>query len=177
MRNVVNKASAFAAHAHASQKRKYTGEPYVVHLQEVAHLIKEAGMNDYVIAAAWLHDTLEDTSVTEKQLRAEFGDVITDLVLEVTDKSKPEDGNRAKRKEIDAQHLSRASFAGASIKLADLISNTKSITQHDPNFARVYLKEKRRILDVLPSANAYLRRKAESTLKTALIQLGATNER
>jgi (p)ppGpp synthase/HD superfamily hydrolase len=86
-------------------------------------------------------------------IRSKFGAVIYELVLQVTDVSKLSDGNRAVRKEIDRQHIAKASQFGKIIKLADIINNTASIVQHDPEFAKVYMPEKRRLLEVLIGAN------------------------
>ncbi len=61
---------------------------------------------------------------------------------------------------MDRQHLAGASSEGKSIKLADLISNSKSITQHDANFAKVYMSEKRELLAVLKGGDSQLHRQA-----------------
>jgi calcineurin-like phosphoesterase family protein len=155
---IVEKARLFATAAHSAigQKRKYTGEPYIVHPTEVATMVKQYTNDDNMIAAAWLHDVLEDTNVSEQELRAEFGDYITNLVLWLTDVSKPEDGNRAARKAIDLVHTAMASTDAKTIKLADIISNVSSIREHDPEFAVVYLKEKKAQLEVLKDGNQEL---------------------
>lgn len=57
-------AAAFAAQAHAGQVRKYTGEPYIRHPEAVAKLVQASGGDTAMVAAAWLHDTVEDTAVT-----------------------------------------------------------------------------------------------------------------
>ena len=67
---------------------------------------------------------------------------MAELVDDLTDVSKPQDGNRATRKELDRQHTAKASPDAKTIKLADLISNSRSIMKDDPNFAKVYMKEK-----------------------------------
>lgn len=149
----------FASHAHEfrakkpeNRFRKYTNEPYIIHPIRVAailhnHFLKALPEPAYI--AAFLHDVLEDTTVTEQELRAAFGSEITNLVVEVTDVSKPEDGNRAKRKEMDRQHLANASPWGQNIKLADLVDNGASIFKHDPKFGQVFRKEKNELLCVL----------------------------
>lgn len=149
------------------QLRKYTFEPYWHHCREVAHLVARHNHRSHVIAAAWLHDVLEDTGIDVKYLRQCFGDEITNLVLEVTDVSKPTDGNRQKRKELDRVHLAKTSVNGATIKLADLISNTKSIAKHDPDFARTYLAEKWQLLQILQHGNVELHMKALWALEQA----------
>ena len=142
--DVIAKALDFATKAHSSvdQIRKYTGDAYIVHPIEVAEIVKGAGGSIAMQAAALLHDTVEDTDVTSSDIATEFGSEIAKLVSELTDVSKPEDGNRALRKGMDRAHSASASRNAQVIKLADLISNTKSIKQHDPNFWKVYRKEK-----------------------------------
>lgn len=160
----VSLAEGFCKAAHHFQKRKYTNEPYYIHCQEVAHIVSTVNLRPQVIAAAWLHDVLEDTPITEAYLLSCFGQEITQLVKEVTDVSKKTDGNRVRRKEIDRQHLAHSSRYGATIKLADLIHNTQSIVKYDPDFARIYLDEKEQLLEVLQHGDVELWRKARSVL-------------
>lgn len=146
--DIVRRAELFAAAAHsaAGQVRKYTGEPYWVHPREVAAIVAAAGGDDAQVAAAHLHDVVEDTDVSIQMIQDFFGADVADLVGWLTDVSKPTDGNRAERKAIDREHTGRAPVRAKMIKLADLISNTKSIVEHDEKFARVYLEEKRLLL-------------------------------
>ena len=130
-------ARAFAAKAHEGQVRKYTGEPYIVHPVEVMEIVSTVTDDEEMLVAALLHDVVEDTAVTVEDLRAQFGDRVATLVDELTDKSRPEDGNRKARKAIDRAALAEASAAAQTIKLADMISNTRSIVEHDPKFAEV----------------------------------------
>lgn len=155
---LVDRATVFATAAHAAvgQTRKYTGEPYIVHPIEVASIVKEAGGTEAMIAAALLHDVLEDTDVTFDLLIEQFGSEVAELVLWLTDISKPEDGNRSTRKALDRQHSAAAPAEAQTVKVADLISNTRSIVAHDLNFAKVYLEEKRLLLNILTKANPNL---------------------
>jgi (p)ppGpp synthase/HD superfamily hydrolase len=102
-----------------------------------------------MLAAAYLHDVVEDTPVTIEAVRAAFGPEVGELVDWLTDISRPQDGNRRLRKELDRQHLAKAPPAAKTIKLADLIDNTLTIRQHDPSFWRVYRREKLALLEVL----------------------------
>jgi (p)ppGpp synthase/HD superfamily hydrolase len=158
MMNTVERAKVFATAAHAAvgQTRKYTGEPYVVHPIEVACIVENAGGTEAMVAAALLHDVLEDTGVTFDLLVEQFGSEVAELVLWLTDVSKPEDGNRSTRKALDRQHSAAAPAAAQTVKVADLISNTRSIVAHDPGFAKTYLEEKRLLLDVLTKADPLL---------------------
>lgn len=107
------------------------------------------GCTEEMIAAAWLHDTVEDTSVTIEQIKENFGAKVAELVWMLTDISRPEDGNRAQRKAIDRKHIANASAEAQTIKLADLIDNTESIVQHDIGFAKIYISEKIKLLGEL----------------------------
>ncbi|MBN8901419.1 MAG: hypothetical protein BGO51_10435 [Rhodospirillales bacterium 69-11] len=153
---MIDRALAFATRAHAGQIRRYTGEPYVAHCISVAEIVRSVPHTPEMIAAALLHDTVEDTPVTLDEIAREFGPIVAALVYELTDVSKPEDGNRAARKAIDREHTAKASPDAKTIKLADLIDNTKSIVAHDPAFARVYLPEKRQLLKVLQEGDRTL---------------------
>ncbi len=165
--SLVERARVFATAAHAAvgQRRKYTGEPYVVHPIEVSRLVDQIGGTSEMVAAALLHDVLEDTDVTFDVLEEEFGTSVAELVLWLTDVSKPEDGNRSTRKALDRQHSAAAPAEAQTIKVADLISNTRSIVAHDPDFAVVYLQEKRMLLDVLTKADPNLLEQARMQLK------------
>jgi (p)ppGpp synthase/HD superfamily hydrolase len=162
MTNIVERARIFATAAHAAvgQLRKYTFEPYIVHPAEVARTVEEAGGSPEMIAAAWLHDTVEDTGVTNELIRAEFGAEVAELVGWLTDVSRPDHGNRAARKAVDRAHTAAAPADAQTIKLADLIANTRSIVEHDPKFAVTYLEEKRLLLEVLTKGDTRLRERA-----------------
>ena len=156
--NNVERARVFATAAHAAvgQVRKYTFEPYIVHPTEVASIVATVPHTNEMLAAAYLHDTVEDTGVSIVDIQVEFGNEVASLVSWLTDVSKPEQGNRAVRKAIDREHTAMAPAAAQTVKLADLIANSRSILAHDPAFARVYLEEKRMLLEVLTRGDATL---------------------
>ena len=160
-------ALGFATAAHINQTRKYTGEPYVAHCSSVAKIVEQYDNDIYVLQAALLHDTVEDTSVTNDRIKLVFGERVAKLVEELTDVSKPSDGNRKVRKEIDRQHLAQSSCEAATIKLADLIDNSKSIVENDKEFAKVFLAEKEALLEVLKHGNSDLYALAAKTLNEA----------
>lgn len=186
-------AVAFAERAHRGQIRKYTGEPYIIHPIEVSQLVASVqpmpiseqmqefdwrrqkvgteGMihpfcsGEDTVIAALLHDVVEDTMITLEQIRKAFGPAVAQLVHEVTDVSRKEHGNRKVRKAMDREHLAKASPEGKTIKLADLISNTQSITYHDPGFAQVYMREKRELLPLLAQGHPTLYRRAQGLVE------------
>ena len=157
--NNILKAAAFAAQAHGNQKRKYTGDPYITHCFEVAQTVQAVGGTCEQIVAAILHDTVEDTDVTIGEIEKNFGMVVATYVEWLTD-CEGSMGNRATRKEIDRERLAQAPAEVQTIKLADLLSNTKSIVERDPKFAVLYLSEKRELLKVLTKGDAQLHKRA-----------------
>jgi (p)ppGpp synthase/HD superfamily hydrolase len=164
MGDLEDRAKAFAATAHAAidQRRKYTGEPYIEHPAAVVELVRSVPHDEEMLAAAWLHDTVEDTGITIDFIRERFGETVAHLVGELTDVSRPEDGNRAARKAKDLAHSATTSPEAKTIKLADLIDNSRSIVERDPKFAEVYLAEKRALLEVLREGDPTLYKMARS---------------
>jgi (p)ppGpp synthase/HD superfamily hydrolase len=155
---------ATAAHAAVAQLRKYTNEPYIVHPAEVAATVKTVPHTEAMVAAAYLHDVVEDTGVSIELIRAEFGSEVSDLVGWLTDVSRPDHGNRASRKAVDRAHTAAAPAAAQTVKLADLISNTRSIVEHDAKFAETYLAEKRLLLEVMTKADPELMARARAQI-------------
>lgn len=152
MSRLVRMAQLFAQAAHGAtgQVRRYTGEPYIEHPAEVVALLKRAGVtDDAMLAAAWLHDVVEDTQVRADTIRREFGLLVFTMVVDLTEVTTLADGNRATRKAIERDRLYGAQPESQSVKLADLISNTRSIREHDPKFWPVYRAEAMALLDVL----------------------------
>lgn len=158
--SIAFEAMEFARHVHKDQVRKYTNNPYFDHLAEVVGIAMSVGWNhpnihpDKYMATAWLHDCVEDQGVEEENLIYLFGNEVAEGVLWLSDLEK---GNRATRKKLSRERLSKAPNWIQTIKCADLISNTSSVVKHDPDFAKVYLKEKRLLLEVMTKADPRLR--------------------
>ncbi len=91
--HIINKALQFASSAHSGQVRKYSGEPYINHPIAVAKIVGSIPHDTNMIAAALLHDVVEDCGVSLRQIEQQFGTDIATLVENLTDVSKPEDGN------------------------------------------------------------------------------------
>lgn len=163
------RAERFAIRAHGEQKRKYTGEPYYYHLRAVSDIVRVREGTPEMIAAAWLHDVLEDTDTSHRELLAAFGEKVTRMVFDLTDFAG--EGNRAFRKEMDRNRLAASSSEAKTIKLADLIDNTRNIVPYDKNFARVYLAEKELLLPCLKGGDAVLWELAQETLEGAQREL------
>ena len=158
---MLDRVLEFATAAHGDQKRKYTEDPYINHPIAVAEIVKTVPHTQEMVAAALLHDVVEDTHVTLDQIRDAFGDEVAELVSWLTDVSRPEDGNRRTRKELDRLHTANAPADAQTIKLADLIHNTASIEKHDPGFYKVYRQEKIELLKVLTKGNKDLLLRAQ----------------
>jgi (p)ppGpp synthase/HD superfamily hydrolase len=151
MEDMIVKAEIFATQAHAlvEQKRKYTGEDYIVHPIRVAKIVEQFGGSDNQIAAAYLHDVVEDTDVDILDVRMEFGNDIGEIVDGLTDVSQPSDGNRKLRKAMDRAHSADASAEAQFVKCADIIDNSADISANDPNFSKVYKQEMLELLTVM----------------------------
>ncbi len=179
MSDLVAGARRFSTEAHRriDHQRKYSGQPYEVHLKAVAALVAEVTDDAEMIAAAWLHDTVEDTPATSEDIERAFGPAVAGLVRELTDVSRPGDGNRAARKAIDRAHLAVASARAQTVKLADLIDNCRDICRHDERFARVFLGEAQGLLQVLGRGDPRLRQRARRVFDQCAARLGLTSER
>lgn len=153
---LAEKAYHFATYCHRKQTRKYTGEPYIEHCKEVAGLVIDHGGIPEMVAAAFLHDVIEDCEVTEQLLTMLFGDTVSLYVVGLSDVTTLADGNRAKRKAIERDRLANSFPSIQTVKVADLISNARSICVHDPDFAKVFMVEMEELLMVLTLASPAL---------------------
>jgi len=126
-------ALAFAAYKHRRQRRKDPeASPYINHPIALAHVLSsEAGIsNAKVLAAAILHDTIEDTETTYEELRERFGRTIAGVVREVSDDKTL---SRADRKRLQIEHAEHLSRRARLVKLADKISNVRDIAANPPH--------------------------------------------
>lgn len=129
---LILRALAFAAHKHRDQRRKdAAASPYINHPIQLANVLwLEGQVHDaVVIAAALLHDTIEDTETTEHELRGEFGDAVAHVVTEVTD-VKWIDWRARKR--LQVARAAAASHEARLVKLADKICNLRDLVAHPP---------------------------------------------
>jgi len=143
--DLILRAVAFAAHKHRDQRRKdKDASPYINHPIALAKVLwQEGGVRDaQVIAAALLHDTLEDTETSWQELRGDFGEEIADVVLEVTDTKWI---RKEVRKRLQVARAARSSDKAKLVKLADKICNVRDIAAHPP--AGWALERKRQYFD------------------------------
>lgn len=149
---------AWVREQHSKHFRKYTGVPYEDHLWEVAEYVDTYIKNELVTTAALAHDVVEDCDVSLRNVEHILkmsgfttleAETISGMVHECTDQYTSEaypNERRADRKEKEAYRLGSISDWSQSIKYADFMSNIPSIADHDPDFAKVYIREKIRIL-------------------------------
>ncbi len=155
----------YAIVAHKGQYRRYTKEPYIVHPFAVAGLVSSVTNNPEIIAAAFLHDVVEDTICTIENIKTAFGtgvsgyvNALTSLYIHGT--------TRDRRKEEYRRQIAYSSPGVKTIKLADLIDNTRSIKDQAPGFAKVYMAEKALLMDVVRAGDPALYGIAESIIKS-----------
>ena len=165
-KKLINDALRFAIKAHGTQRRKYSGEPYVTHLIEVSKILEEYNHTPDMIAAALLHDVVEDCNVTMDELCNNFGPKIGMYVHYCTNVSAKQDGNRAFRKKMDADHFALGPPESQTIKCADFISNCNNILKHNLEFFHSAFKhEKAYMLNILTKADPDLRQRCLQMLE------------
>jgi guanosine-3',5'-bis(diphosphate) 3'-pyrophosphohydrolase len=188
MEETLKKIIEFADQAHAEQMRKYTPERYIVHPVRVMEMCREYTDDLPLLAAAILHDVLEDTPVTAKDLHVfletlmttEEADRTVKLVKELTDefvKSAYPHLNRRKRKAMETERLIKTSPDSQTIKYADIYDNCKEIVTHDPHFAKVFLSECKNILKHLDKGNPLLWEQAKEMVEKGITLLKVNKKR
>lgn len=167
---LVLKAAAFAAEKHRDQRRKDRhATPYINHPLALAQILAVEGdvQDAEIIAAAILHDTIEDTNTTADELRLVFGNTIASMVLEVTDDTS---ANKQTRKDLQVQHAPHLSDGAKLVKLADKIANLRDVAHnppHDWNLTRrrEYFDWAGRVIDGLRGAHAALEAKFDEIVR------------
>ena len=164
---LILKAAEFAARKHRDQRRKDpSASPYINHPLALAEILSGDGQvrSADVLAAALLHDTLEDTETTSAELTAAFGPKITHIVEEVSDdKRLPKE----KRKELQVLHAAHISKSAKLVKLADKIANLADIISSPPagwslQRKQEYFEWAKRVIDQVRGTNAKLERRFDS---------------
>lgn len=179
MNEVLEKIRVFADAAHGEQKRKYTPDRYIVHPVRVMNTCAVYTRKLPVLAAALLHDVLEDTAVGKKELLQFLSTLLVpveasetlDLVVELTDvytKAAYPRWNRKKRKAKEAARIQKTSGDSQTVKYADIIDNCKEIVEDDPDFAGLFLLECKTLLRLMPQGHPELREEAISVVEECL---------
>ncbi len=152
-------ALEFARLAHGEQKRKFTNEPYIEHPKRVAEMVKQVPHTDAMICAAYLHDVVEDTPVKLEEIEGKFGREVAGLVHELTDEFMKEaypQLNRKTRKKKEVERQAGMSVQAKTIKLADVIDNTRDIIKNDKDFSVKYIPEMLALVEALQGGNFQL---------------------
>ena len=126
--SLLDRAIIFAVKAHAGTERRGKGFPYIVHPMEAMEIVSTMTADQELLAAAALHDTVEDTSVTVEELRAEFGDRVADIVAAESDQS-GEGIDWHTRKQMALDRLRGASRDVKMVALGDKLSNMRAIAR------------------------------------------------
>jgi guanosine-3',5'-bis(diphosphate) 3'-pyrophosphohydrolase len=166
------KALHFAANKHRDQRRKdVEASPYINHPIYVAQILSDiGGVDDLgVLAAAVLHDTVEDTETESADIEREFGERIARIVGEVTDDKSL---NKFERKRLQIEHAKHMSNEGALVKVADKIANVRDIASNPPKdwdkTRRVeYLKWAEQVVSNCPKVNSRLEEYFAESLASA----------
>lgn len=168
---IIEKIIEFADHAHADQTRKYNSDRYIVHPIRVMEICSQYTDDLPVLAAAILHDVIEDTPLTsddislflKNYMKEEEQNLTVKMVVELTDvyvkKNFPK-LNRFKRKKKEIKRMKIISSGAQTIKYADIMDNAKEISQNDPSFSERFLRECYDILIALKNGNPELRQRA-----------------
>lgn len=129
---LLDRAIIFAVHAHAGTERRGKGFPYIVHPMEAVEIVATITPDQEILAAAALHDTVEDTEVTVEQLRAEFGERIASLVASESDEmvdGVSEEDSWHDRKQAAIDRLAAATHDAKIVALGDKLSNMRAIAR------------------------------------------------
>ena len=130
--DLLDRAIIFAVHAHAGTERRGKGFPYIVHPMEAVEIVATMTPDQDLLAAAALHDTVEDTDVTIDQIREEFGDRIASLVASESDtfeEGVSEEDSWHSRKRAAIERLANASHDAKIVALGDKLSNMRAIAR------------------------------------------------
>jgi guanosine-3',5'-bis(diphosphate) 3'-pyrophosphohydrolase len=177
---ILEQVKSFAASAHGDQRRKYSDEPYVYHVFRVMNTSYLYHNSLPVLAAALLHDVLEDTTTTEEELRTFLDKTIPHpdeaaealkLVIELTDvytKEAYPTLNRKERKKREHERLATISPDAQTIKYADIMDNVENVAANDPEFATTLIPEYADVLQQLTQGEQHLYRQVQQKVADCL---------
>jgi (p)ppGpp synthase/HD superfamily hydrolase len=153
MQDLVQQAFLYAKEKHEGQNRKFTGDPYMSHPEGVTKILTRYVVNKHMIAAAYLHDTVEDTDASIEEIEALFGPKVSGLVNELTSAKDYKERGLTK-KEYMASEFSRMSSNAFTIKLCDRLHNVLDTIRKETtlSFIKWYWKETRYVLRNLDRA-------------------------
>lgn len=189
--DLIERAAQFAEEKHASQMRQWSGLPYFSHLEAVANIVRSVGGSPEMVAAAYLHDVIEDQGVSEQEILDNFGPEVTKLVVEMTkvsdikwpkdkpdswpvdDKGNPAYPRRKERSEHDRNHYVGISPEGQTIKLADILHNGYDMIDSNPKFTKkTWLPEAELLYNGLTAGNSTVKVKVGQMISFGKQKLG-----
>lgn len=184
MDEILRKVKEFADTAHGDQERKYSPERYIAHPVRVMETCRQYNAKLSVLAAALLHDVLEDTAVDQQAMENFLESVMSKeeaaatlrLVIELTDvytRQLHPRLNRKQRKAKEAERISQISADAQTIKYADIMDNCKAIASQDTDFAPVFLRECKMLLSKMDKGNKALHNEALKVVEMEQEQLKA----
>lgn len=173
----------FAAEAHKGQRRKYAKEDYIYHPIRVSSICRSVNETTPVLAAALLHDVLEDTDVTKERMQVFLENLMNpaeakqtlQLVIDLTDVYTYKDYptlKRRQRKEKEHERLAAVQPDAQTIKYADVIDNCIDIADSGDDFAPKFLQECRSLLKKMTKGNQQLYAEAKQVVETGLQKVG-----
>lgn len=179
MEEILAKITDFGDAAHGEQLRKYAPDRYMVHPKRVMERLRSYTDDITILAAALLHDVIEDTPVTAPEIKDfllnhmshEQAERTVNLVVELSDvyvKADYPHLNRRTRKSRELDRLIKTSADSQTIKYSDILDNALEIADQDPSFANVYLNEVSLILRKLDKGNQDLREDAIAVVEQGL---------
>jgi (p)ppGpp synthase/HD superfamily hydrolase len=182
MQDTLKAITDFADKAHGDQKRRYTPDRYIVHPIRVMELCKSYTTDVAVLAAALLHDVLEDTEVDKEALLDFLLQVMDErkarrtlaLVVELTDvytKAKYPTWNRRKRRAKETERLASSSKESQTVKYADILDNIRELPEDD-DFSIVFLRECKNLLKKLNRGEPQLYQQTVEEVERRLKELG-----
>jgi guanosine-3',5'-bis(diphosphate) 3'-pyrophosphohydrolase len=177
--SILQQVTRFADNWHGDQMRRYVPDRYIVHPVRVMETCRRYTNDLPTLAAALLHDVLEDTPVKKEAVEDYLRTIMSEadakrtvmIVEELTDvyiKAEYPKWNRRKRKDKEAARLANTSAEAQTVKYADIIDNAPEIAEKDPDFAKRFLPEYRALLKKITRGNAELHAIAVETVKSHL---------
>lgn len=128
--NVLDKAIMFAVKAHSGFERRGKGFPYIVHPMEAVSIVATITSDQEILAAAALHDVIEDTDFAENDIKREFGDRVAHLVASESDlviENKSESESWKERKQFAIDRLAKLDRDAKIVSLGDKLSNARAM--------------------------------------------------
>ncbi|WP_439581210.1 metal-dependent phosphohydrolase [Dyadobacter bucti] len=177
----------FVKQMHGDQKRRYSGEPYYIHLLSVADKVSQYESGFHEMEIALCHDLVEDTPCS----LADLSDQLIRLGYDVNQDAKILNGvadltdvythdkyptlNRSQRKELEAMRVIQSKPFSQTVKYADILDNLNSILLHDKGFARIYLNEVNRYIWKIDKGNPQLYKECCQAVDDAFAKLEMQN--